>query len=50
MKKETAFVTTSELSDEVIDKLIEDHWREIRGLLAELRKRGKHYGVSNSNR
>jgi hypothetical protein len=32
-------VTTSDLSDEQIELLIADHWREIKGLLAEVRRR-----------
>ena len=29
------------LSDEVIEKLIEDHWREIKGLMKEQKRRKK---------
>lgn len=32
-------ITPSQLSDEEIDTLITDHWREIRGLLREKKRR-----------
>lgn len=28
-----------DLSDEVLDKLLEDHWREIKGILREQKRR-----------
>jgi hypothetical protein len=37
-----------ELSNDQIDQLIADHWREIRGLIKEIRRRKQF--VSNTNR
>lgn len=38
-----------ELSDEVLDQLLRDHWREIQGILKELKRRGstRKYYISN---
>jgi hypothetical protein len=39
MKQETVCPTIESLSNADIDKLIADHWREIKGLIREIRRR-----------
>jgi hypothetical protein len=45
---EKAYPTISCLSDEDIDKLIADHWREIKGLIQELKRRKKIVSDTNT--
>lgn len=39
MKPEMQYPMIGSLSNEEIDRLIADHWREIKGLIRELRRR-----------